>query len=153
MDNCHAHNMPLSLWCHTCFLSICRLCASQPEQMHMTHQIISQDEAKEKLISEVTFLDFFLLLLVFYVILNLLAFPFFALALHQPLGTNRNRIDRETRQRSTTSRLAATAIPAEGARGVHHAESVHRDRPTERLHRHTGGGRSAYPPQPHANRS
>ncbi|XP_065220037.1 uncharacterized protein LOC135845415 isoform X2 [Planococcus citri] len=53
MDTCHAHSMPLSLWCHTCFISICRLCASQPEQMHLTHQIMSQEEAKEKLISEV----------------------------------------------------------------------------------------------------
>lgn len=54
VDNCLVHNMPLTLWCHTCFNSICRLCATPPEQMHLTHQIISQDEAKEKLISEVS---------------------------------------------------------------------------------------------------
>ncbi|XP_022184410.1 uncharacterized protein LOC111043699 [Nilaparvata lugens] len=50
-ENCHTHGMPLALWCHTCCAAICRACATQAE--HPSHQIKSQNEAKEQLASEV----------------------------------------------------------------------------------------------------
>jgi hypothetical protein len=50
-ENCHTHGMPLALWCHTCCAAICRACATQ--QDHPGHQVKSQGEAKEQLVSEV----------------------------------------------------------------------------------------------------
>ncbi|XP_012539082.1 uncharacterized protein LOC105838226 isoform X2 [Monomorium pharaonis] len=50
-ENCHTHGMPLALWCGTCCTALCRACASH--QDHPGHQIKSQNEAKEQLISEV----------------------------------------------------------------------------------------------------
>lgn len=51
-ENCHTHGMPLALWCHTCCAAICRACATQSE--HPGHQVKSQAEAKEQLVSEVS---------------------------------------------------------------------------------------------------
>nr|CAD7410315.1 unnamed protein product [Timema cristinae] len=50
-ENCHTHGMPLALWCHTCCAAICRACATQ--QDHPGHQVKSQGEAKDQLVSEV----------------------------------------------------------------------------------------------------
>lgn len=50
-ENCHTHAMPLALWCHTCCSSVCRACATTSD--HTNHQIKSQNEAKEQLITEV----------------------------------------------------------------------------------------------------
>lgn len=50
-ENCHTHGMPLALWCHTCCAAICRACATQSD--HPGHQVKSQGEAKEQLVSEV----------------------------------------------------------------------------------------------------
>ncbi|KAF2902093.1 hypothetical protein ILUMI_04081 [Ignelater luminosus] len=50
-ENCHTHAMPLALWCHTCCSSLCRACASTSD--HTNHQIKSQNEAKDQLVSEV----------------------------------------------------------------------------------------------------
>ncbi|XP_067006586.1 uncharacterized protein [Anabrus simplex] len=50
-ENCHTHGMPLAFWCHTCCAAICRACATQ--QDHPGHQVKSQGEAKEQLVSEV----------------------------------------------------------------------------------------------------
>lgn len=49
-ENCHTHAMPLALWCHTCCSSVCRACATTSD--HTNHQIKSQNEAKEHLITE-----------------------------------------------------------------------------------------------------
>ncbi|XP_011061578.1 PREDICTED: uncharacterized protein LOC105150291 isoform X1 [Acromyrmex echinatior] len=50
-ENCHTHGMPLALWCATCCTALCRACASP--QDHPGHQIKSQTDAKEQLISDV----------------------------------------------------------------------------------------------------
>lgn len=50
-ENCHTHAMPLALWCHTCCTAICRACATTTE--HVSHQIKSQTEAKDQLVTEV----------------------------------------------------------------------------------------------------
>lgn len=50
-ENCHRHGMPLALWCHTCGNAICRACATPAD--HPSHQIRSQAEAKEQLVSDV----------------------------------------------------------------------------------------------------
>lgn len=50
-ENCHTHAMPLALWCHTCCASLCRACASTSD--HTNHQIKSQNEAKDQLVTEV----------------------------------------------------------------------------------------------------
>lgn len=49
-ENCHTHAMPLALWCHTCCSSVCRACATTSD--HTNHQIKSQNEAKEQLVTE-----------------------------------------------------------------------------------------------------
>ncbi|KAJ8980436.1 hypothetical protein NQ317_001608 [Molorchus minor] len=49
-ENCHTHAMPLALWCHTCCSPVCRACATTTD--HSTHQIKSQNEAKDQLIAE-----------------------------------------------------------------------------------------------------
>ncbi|CAH1383219.1 uncharacterized protein [Tenebrio molitor] len=49
-ENCHTHAMPLALWCHTCCSPVCRACATTSD--HTTHQIKSQNEAKDQLIAE-----------------------------------------------------------------------------------------------------
>lgn len=49
-ENCHTHAMPLALWCHTCCSPVCRACATTSD--HSTHQIKSQNEAKDQLIAE-----------------------------------------------------------------------------------------------------
>lgn len=49
-ENCHTHAMPLALWCHTCCSAVCRACATTSE--HTNHQIKSQNEAKDQLVSE-----------------------------------------------------------------------------------------------------
>jgi hypothetical protein len=54
-ENCHTHGMPLALWCHTCCNAMCRACASQTD--HPGHQIKSQVEAKEQLVSEVCYVS------------------------------------------------------------------------------------------------
>ncbi|XP_011151598.1 uncharacterized protein LOC105190523 isoform X1 [Harpegnathos saltator] len=50
-ENCHTHGMPLALWCATCCTALCRACATPQE--HPGHQIKSQTDAKEQLISDV----------------------------------------------------------------------------------------------------
>ncbi|XP_015608155.1 LOW QUALITY PROTEIN: uncharacterized protein LOC107273968 [Cephus cinctus] len=50
-ENCHTHGMPLALWCGTCCTTLCRACATPQE--HPAHQIKSQTDAKDQLISEV----------------------------------------------------------------------------------------------------
>ncbi|XP_011497714.1 PREDICTED: uncharacterized protein LOC105362080 isoform X1 [Ceratosolen solmsi marchali] len=50
-ENCHTHGMPLALWCATCCTALCRACASPQE--HPGHQIKSQTDAKEQLMSDV----------------------------------------------------------------------------------------------------
>ncbi|XP_015125296.1 uncharacterized protein LOC107047068 [Diachasma alloeum] len=50
-ENCHTHGMPLALWCTTCCTSLCRACATP--QDHPGHQIKTQTDAKEQLISDV----------------------------------------------------------------------------------------------------
>ncbi|XP_014476068.1 PREDICTED: uncharacterized protein LOC106745213 [Dinoponera quadriceps] len=50
-ENCHTHGMPLALWCGTCCTALCRACATPQE--HPGHQIKSQTDAKEQLISDV----------------------------------------------------------------------------------------------------
>ncbi|XP_044016291.1 uncharacterized protein LOC122857889 isoform X2 [Aphidius gifuensis] len=50
-ENCHVHGMPLALWCGTCCKALCRACATP--QDHPGHQIKTQLDAKEQLISEV----------------------------------------------------------------------------------------------------
>ncbi|XP_066600188.1 uncharacterized protein [Prorops nasuta] len=50
-ENCHTHGMPLALWCATCCSPLCRACATPQE--HPGHQIKSQTDAKEQLISDV----------------------------------------------------------------------------------------------------
>lgn len=50
-ENCHTHAMPLALWCHSCCSSVCRACATTSD--HTNHQIKSQNEAKEQLVTEV----------------------------------------------------------------------------------------------------
>ncbi|XP_012271523.1 bromodomain-containing protein DDB_G0280777 isoform X2 [Orussus abietinus] len=50
-ENCHTHGMPLALWCGTCCAALCRACATPQE--HPGHQIKSQADAKEQLISDV----------------------------------------------------------------------------------------------------
>lgn len=52
-ENCHTHGMPLALWCATCCTALCRACATPQE--HPGHQIKSQTDAKEQLISDVSF--------------------------------------------------------------------------------------------------
>lgn len=46
--------MPLALWCATCCSALCRACATPQE--HPGHQIKSQTDAKEQLISDVSFI-------------------------------------------------------------------------------------------------
>lgn len=50
-ENCHTHAMPLALWCHTCCAAVCRACATTSD--HSNHQIKSQNEAKDQLVSEI----------------------------------------------------------------------------------------------------
>ncbi|XP_063980849.1 uncharacterized protein LOC135164430 isoform X2 [Diachasmimorpha longicaudata] len=50
-ENCHTHGMPLALWCTTCCASLCRACATP--QDHPGHQIKTQTDAKDQLISDV----------------------------------------------------------------------------------------------------
>ncbi|XP_014205321.1 uncharacterized protein LOC106637158 isoform X2 [Copidosoma floridanum] len=50
-ENCHTHGMPLALWCGTCCTALCRACATPQE--HPGHQIKSQTDAKEQLMSDV----------------------------------------------------------------------------------------------------
>ncbi|XP_044734022.1 uncharacterized protein LOC123296563 [Chrysoperla carnea] len=50
-ENCHTHAMPLALWCHTCCTAVCRACATTSD--HANHQIKSQSEAKDQLVTEV----------------------------------------------------------------------------------------------------
>lgn len=49
-ENCHTHAMPLALWCTTCLAPVCRACASTSD--HATHQVKSQNEAKDQLITD-----------------------------------------------------------------------------------------------------
>ncbi|XP_034939350.1 uncharacterized protein [Chelonus insularis] len=50
-ENCHTHGMPLALWCSSCCVLLCRACATPHE--HPGHQIKTQSDAKEQLISDV----------------------------------------------------------------------------------------------------
>ncbi|XP_011302521.1 uncharacterized protein [Fopius arisanus] len=50
-ENCHTHGMPLALWCTTCCTPLCRACATP--QDHPGHQIKTQTDAKEQLMSDV----------------------------------------------------------------------------------------------------
>lgn len=50
-ENCHTHAMPLALWCHTCCSAVCRACATTSD--HANHQIKSQNEAKDQLVTEI----------------------------------------------------------------------------------------------------
>ncbi|KAK0168673.1 hypothetical protein PV327_002450 [Microctonus hyperodae] len=50
-ENCHTHGMPLTLWCSSCCLALCRACATPQE--HPGHQIKTHIDAKEQLISDV----------------------------------------------------------------------------------------------------
>ncbi|CAG5101001.1 Similar to PPIF: Peptidyl-prolyl cis-trans isomerase F [Cotesia congregata] len=50
-ENCHTHGMPLTLWCSSCCILLCRACATPHE--HPGHQIKTQTDAKEQLISDV----------------------------------------------------------------------------------------------------
>ncbi|XP_015190108.1 PREDICTED: uncharacterized protein LOC107073850 isoform X2 [Polistes dominula] len=50
-ENCHTHGMPLAFWCTTCCKALCRACATPQE--HPGHQIKSQIDAKEQLVTEV----------------------------------------------------------------------------------------------------
>lgn len=49
-ENCHTHAMPLALWCTTCASPVCRACATTSD--HSNHQIKSQNDAKDQLITE-----------------------------------------------------------------------------------------------------
>ena len=51
--------MPLALWCGTCCAALCRACATPQE--HPGHQIKSQTDAKEQLISDVNIKKFHIL--------------------------------------------------------------------------------------------